>query len=85
MIQTRERLVRLALVGIKFRIPGLNSGVERHVKRPENLFAVIIKKAARASLYREALPPFVRYAKAEHVCLLGSYRRHVRHLRQALR
>jgi hypothetical protein len=28
-------------------------------------------KGGRASL-REALPPFVRYAKAERVCLLGS-------------
>ena len=29
------------------------------------------QKAARAS-YRELMPPFLRYAKAEHVRLLGS-------------
>ena len=46
---------------------------------------VALKTKAAEPHNREALPPFVRYAQAEHVCLLGNYRRHVRHLGQALR
>ena len=80
MIQARERLVRLALV-IKFvpRLPGKVAPREARKVTP-----ALSTKAAEPH-NREALPPFVRYAQAEHVCLLGNYRRHVRHLGQALR
>ena len=30
------------------------------------------KKRRHETLYRELMPPFLRYAKAEHACLLGS-------------
>ena len=31
-----------------------------------------IEKRRHETPYRELMPPFLRYAKAEHVCLLGS-------------
>jgi hypothetical protein len=63
--------VRLAMVGINFQFPVFICWGPRHVKRLGKSWSRNNQKAARAS-YREALPPFMRCAKAERVCLLGS-------------
>jgi len=72
--------VRLAFGWYEFLTPGwfprflfLDSPDKRHVKRTEgkNSASRNNNKGGKP-LYREALPPFVRCAMAEHVCLLGS-------------
>ena len=55
----------------KFQFQTLNLGNLRYVKRGVILQSQEYKKRHETP-YRELMPPFLRYAKAEHVCLLGS-------------
>jgi hypothetical protein len=64
--------MRLAFLVDKFQSGSSTPGTVRHVKRWEKLRSRNNNKGGKKPLYREALPPFLRYAKAEHVCLLGS-------------
>jgi hypothetical protein len=66
--------VRLAWVGISFFNPAVRFflGNERYVKRWGKTWSRYNHKGGKSLFYREALPPFVRYAKAERVCLLRS-------------
>jgi hypothetical protein len=54
-----------------FHFLGVLHWYKRYVQRLVKTRVVAVNKGGKAS-YREALPPFVRYAQAERVCLLGS-------------